>query len=88
MTPKKIKLIVAGISLAVTFVFFIIKLLTIISYFSNPFIFSFVQIGITISLMFVILAHFAFMVSIMEDKPRRKKYVEDIEEWWTKWDRA
>lgn len=83
---KKTKIILMLCSLSVTAVFFMIYMVKIIMYFKNPMSFNFTTVFIWVGLLFLMLLHAAYYVMIMEDKPKVRK-VEDIEEWWTKWDR-
>lgn len=87
LSKKKKKIIAMSITLIPTFFYFIKYFVQVIGYFKNPLGFSFMGLFILISLAFLILGHFAFYVLIMEDKEKVKK-VEDIEEWWTRWDRT
>lgn len=83
---KKTKVILMLVSLSVTAVFFLKYMIQILMYFKNPMTFSFTPVFIWVGLLFLLLLHLAFYVSIMDDKPKVRK-VEDIDEWWTKWDR-
>lgn len=87
MTVKKLKLILLSITLLITFFFFVKYLVLIISYFKNPLAFSILPIFVCIFLLFVILFHIGGFVLVADSKKKVRK-VEDVEEWWTKWDRV
>lgn len=87
MTPKKIKMFFLAISFVVTTIFFIKYLVVVLMYFKDPLGFSFTPIFIGIGLMIAMVLHLGGYVLIMEEKQKVRK-VEDIENWWEKWDRV
>jgi hypothetical protein len=86
MTAKKIKIIGLLVTFLVTLYYFVIYLIRVISFFRNPLEFSFMPVFIGIILLFVMLFHLGGYVLIMDEKAKKHK-VEDIDEWWTKWNR-
>jgi hypothetical protein len=85
---KKAKVRIMMVTLPICFVFWVIELVRVISYFANPMSFSFLHLALVMALMFIMLGHWAWYVVIMNDKPKKRKYIEDVENWWEKWDRV
>jgi len=75
-----------GVSLVVTY-FFVTNLITVFGFAKNPLDFGFKPIIIAVSC----LVSYLFIVGlflVVQDRKDLKMDVEDVEEWWTKWDQV
>ena len=85
---KKQKIAIMFVTLTLTIILWIFKLISVITFFFNPMSFNFTDLILCLFSMFVILGHWAFYVSIMNDKNKRLKTIVDVDNWWEKWDRV
>lgn len=84
MTKKKKKIIV-GISFIVFSFLFLYYFSQVVSFVFHPANFNFFQLLMAIFLLFVVLIHVAFFINLIAVKDKVRT-VDDIDQWWTKWD--
>jgi hypothetical protein len=87
MTRKKWIMSVVSLSCAGTLYFFITTLLKVFGFFKNPLEFSFGTLFYLMLFTVLLFGHMVAYVHFMDTKPKVSD-IQDIDEWWTKWDRV
>lgn len=83
---KKIKRILLTISFSAFTIIFIFNLVGVISYVTNPMDFELMNLIYTLLFFVVMLVHVGVYIATLNEKDKVVKQIDDVEEWWKKWD--
>lgn len=82
---KKIIMVLITSSASVFGIGFLYFMFQVLAFLKNPLAFSWVPIFCLLGMVVALFVHLLLYVHFMDMKPKKFK-IEDIDEWWKKWD--